>query len=237
VPSRFIFATTAGTILGWSADADPQRAVLKVDGSMAGAAYTGLAISEDDELLYAANFAAGRVDVFDGGFVPVTLDGDRFVDPEVPEGYSPFGVHAIDGRIFVAYAQVDPEEMHEEIGPGLGRVAIFATDGRFVDRFESTRSLNAPWGIALAPDEFGRFGGALLVGNFGDGRITAYDAGSYDLLGQLQSGEDEPIEIEGLWALAFGNDEMAGESDDLYFTAGPGDEMHGVFGEVAVRGE
>lgn len=238
-PSRFLFATLAGTILGWSPDsADPSSAVIVVDRSGSGTSYTGLAITDDAEApwLLAANFAGATIDVYTSDFTAIALEGDMFVDPELDHGYSPFGIHVVDGLVHVAYALRDPETGEEQTGAGLGQVAIFDTDGSFVAHFES-RSLDAPWGVAMAPDEFGKFGGALLVGNFGDGRINAYDPQSFAWLGALESGEGKPIEIDGLWAIAFGNDRMAGESDDLYFTAGPGDEMHGVFGEIAVEGE
>jgi len=235
VPSRFIFATTAGTILGWSADADnPRRATMMVDNSAAGAVYTGLAITTGAEpRLLAANFADATIDVFDADFTPVELGGEAFADPLLPDEFAPFGIQEIRGAVYVAYAMKDPDTMEEITGAGRGWVSVFdADDGMYVGRIEATDRLDAPWGLAIAPSDFGRFDDALLVGNFGDGRITAFDADDYQLLGQLETREGEAVAIDGLWAIAFGNDALAGESDELYFTAGPDEERHGVFGNI-----
>jgi uncharacterized protein (TIGR03118 family) len=237
-PSRFIFATTEGTLVGWSPESsDPRAAIVMVDNSMHGAVYTGLAIAESggNTMIYAANFAMGTVDVYDESFAPATAFGpDAFVDSQLPEGYRPFGIQTLDGLIYVAYALAN-EEGEEQAGAGLGIVSVFTPDGSCVARMASGGLLDAPWGFALAPESFGEFGGALLVGNFGDGRITAFDPESYEQLGQLEDENGMPIAIDGLWAIAFGNDRLAGDSDDLYFTAGPDEEMHGLFGEIEVE--
>jgi uncharacterized protein (TIGR03118 family) len=237
-PSRFVFATAGGALIGWSPDVDPRKGVIAVDGAMTGAAYTGLAILESGlgTMLYAADFANRQVDVYDEGFAPATgLAANAFVDPGMPQGYSPFGIQAVDGRIYVAYAlQSEDEPDEEEAGAGNGYVSVFGANGAFVARVASNGFLNAPWGITRAPSQFGPFGNAILIGNFGDGHITAIDAQTYQVLGQLESAPGTPIAIDGLWALSFGNDRMAGEADDLYFTAGPEEETHGIFGELHV---
>src|SRR5690606_6176702 len=155
------------------------------------------------------------------------------IDSGVPMGYSPFGVHVIDDVVYVAYALVDASTGQAARGTGNGVVSAFDLDGHFMARIGTDGLLDAPWGMAIAPEEFGQFGGALLVGNFGDGRITAFDAETYEELGQLELSEGRPIMIEGLWAIAFGNDMNAGDSDDLYFTAGIENEMGGLFGEIS----
>jgi uncharacterized protein (TIGR03118 family) len=236
-PSVLIFATLGGTLVGWSPDVDLHRGVVAVDNSASGASYTGLAIAKTDifgTLLYAANFAQGTVDMYDETFAPVYGMG-QFLDPTLPAGYAPFGIHAIGAKIYVAYA-LRGSSGDEEPGAGNGYVSVFDDTGEFIDRVASKGTLDAPWGLTLAPREFGAFGGALLVGNFGDGRITAFDATSFEMLGQLRGETGAPVAIPGLWALAFGNGNMAGEADDLYFTAGPDDETHGIFGEIAPAG-
>jgi uncharacterized protein (TIGR03118 family) len=242
--SRFIFATLEGTLIGWSPDStNPRTGVIVVDNFDQGAVYTGLAIAsmqvttEEEETLtmsriYAANFAGGMVEVYDEAWNPVVLGPDAFIDSGLPAGYSPFGIQEIDGTLYVAYAVVDPATGEAAPGLGNGIVSAFDINGTFQARVSTGGMLDAPWGMAMAPDSFGEFGGALLVGNFGDGHITALHAETYEQLGQLELEEGVPIEIEGLWAIAFGNDMMAGDSEDLYFTAGIEDEMHGLFGEI-----
>lgn len=237
VPAQLIFATEEGALVGWSPDLRPStEAVVAVEAPDEGSAYKGLAIAETDDgtFLYAANFEAGRIDVFDEDFAPIVLDDEAFVDPDLPENYVPFGIQTLEDRIYVTYAQADEDREDEVAGPGKGYVSVFEPDGTFIERVASQGTLNAPWGVVLAPESFGQFGGALLVGNFGDGRINAYDADSFEFLGQLEDARGEPIAIDGLWGLVFGNDEEAGSSRVLYFTAGPDDEEHGLFGRIEV---
>lgn len=233
--SRFIFATQTGVIAGWSPAVAATHAVAAVTN--ADAVYTGLAIAGDR--LYAADFLGARVDVFDGTFSAI-VDPDAFVDPKLPDGYAPFGIQNIGGTIFVAYAKQDEDEPDEEvIGQGLGFVDAFDTSGNFVRRVATRGQLNAPWGLALAPANFGRFSGDLLVGNFGDGEIHAYERysdGSYHHRGVLRNADNKPIAIEGLWALQFGKGQLVnnGPTNTLFFTAGPDDETHGLFGTITV---
>ncbi len=233
--SRFIFATQTGVIAGWSPAVNPTQAISAV--SRPGAVYTGLAIAGDR--LYAADFLGARVDVFDGGFNLVTMAGvSPFVDPKLPDGYAPFGIQNIGGTIFVAYAKQDEEAPDEEvIGHGLGFVDAFDTSGNLLGRVATRGQLNAPWGLALAPANFGRFSGDLLIGNFGDGEIHAYKQqsdGSYHHRGVLRNADNKPIAIEGLWAIQFGKGQLVnnGPTNTLFFTAGPDDETHGLFGTI-----
>jgi uncharacterized protein (TIGR03118 family) len=231
--SRFIFATQNGVIAGWSPAVDLTHAVAAVNNP--DAVYTGLAIAGDR--LYAADFLGARVDVFGGTFNPI-VNPDAFVDPKLPEGFAPFGIQSIGGTIFVAYAKQDEDEPDEEVpGQGLGIVDAFDTSGNMLGRVATRGQLNAPWGLALAPSDFGRFSGDLLVGNFGDGEINAYEPqpnGSYNHRGTLRGADNRPIAIEGLWALQFGKGQLVnnGPTNTLFFTAGPDDETHGLFGTI-----
>ena len=241
-PSRFMFATESGTIRGWNPSVPPPppstESFVVVDRSDVEANYKGLAIAStpDGDFIYAADFHNARVDVFDGGFNLVTNPG-AFVDPRIPHGFAPFGIQNIGGQIFLAYAKQDAEAEDEVAGQGLGFVDRFDTGGTFLGRVASRGQLNAPWGLALAPASFGRFGGDLLVGNFGDGKINAYAQrpnGTFAYRGALRGTDGEAIFIDGLWALGFGNDAAAGPAGTLFFTAGPDDEEHGLFGKIEV---
>lgn len=233
--SLFIFATEDGTISGWSPGVDRTHAILTVDNSTANpsAVYKGLALGQNGgaSFLYATNFRAGRIDVFDQHFAPATLAGS-FADPNLPAGFAPFGIRDIGGQLYVTYAKQDMDKHDDVAGPGNGFVDVFNTDGTLVRRLISNGALNSPWGLALAPSNFGTFSGDLLVGNFGDGRINAYDPTTGASLGQLDDMNGKPITIDGLWGLTFGNDANGGKSNVLYFTAGPGGEQHGLFGSL-----
>jgi uncharacterized protein (TIGR03118 family) len=230
--SRFLFDTQAGQILGWSSG---NAAVVAVDNSAKGALYDGLATLNDR--LYAADFHDARVDSFDSSFKPLTLP---FKDPKLPKGFAPFGIQALDGNVFVTYAQQDKTKKISVPGVGVGFVDEFTPDGVLVARVASQAKrgpLNAPWGLALAPSNFGAYSGDLLVGNFGNGRISAYQqlaSGKWVYKGQIRTADGKPIAIEGLWAIAFGNGASAGPTNDLYFLAGPSGEQHGLFGFIAV---
>jgi uncharacterized protein (TIGR03118 family) len=240
-PAAFLFASEDGTISGWSAKVPgpilSHDAVVVVDSSLAGAIYKGLAIAStpDGDFLYAADFHNGRVDVFDGDFNAAGAVG-AFVDPNLPSGFAPFGIQNIGGHIFVAYAKQDAEGKDEVQGPGLGYVSEFDAAGMFVARVASGGALNAPWGLAMAPAAgFGPVSGHLLVGNFGDGRINAYEAAApHTPKGPLRNKVGLPIAIDGLWGIAFGNGGAAGPTSVLYFTAGPQNETHGLFGSIKV---
>lgn len=229
--ARFIFAGIPGVISGWNGG-NPTQAIKMIDKS-ATSVYLGLAYATNagNSYIYAANFRAGRVDVFNSLWQEVMTMS--FTDPDLPAGYSPYNIQAIDNKLFVLYAKPGPDG-HEIKHPGFGIVSIFNTDGSFDRRFASNGQLNAPWGIAKAPATFYGSEGmsnTYLVGNFGDGRINAYNSdGAF--LGQLRA-HGEPLIIDGLWALSFApTSATAIDPNRLYFTAGPGHEEHGLFGYI-----
>jgi uncharacterized protein (TIGR03118 family) len=232
-PASFVFASEDGKIRAWrgGSAAALVTADLKDD-----AIYKGLAIANTSEgpRLYAADFHNARVDVFDGGWNDVTPTGS-FVDLELPEGYAPFGIQTIGGRIFVAYAKQDETAEDEEAGQGRGFVDAYDLAGNLVGRVVGHGQLDAPWGLALAPAGFGRFAGDLLVGNFGNGQINAYaetSPGVFEHRGTLRTADGKKLAIDGLWALEFGNAGNNGKPNQLFFTAGPDDESHGLFGTI-----
>jgi uncharacterized protein (TIGR03118 family) len=230
-PAHFIFDSEAGTITAWNAGT---QAV--TEATTPGAIYKGLAIASkaSTTMLYAANFHTGKIDVFDDSFAPVTVPGG-FVDPNLPAGFAPFNIQEIAGRLVVAYAQQDADAEDEVAGAGLGYVDVFDTSGHLLRRLVSQGALNAPWGLAIAPRHFGPFSGDLLVGNFGDGAINAYDPRTGAFRGTLENKDGNQIKVNGLWALRFGNG-VIGTPQTLLFTAGIGDEAHGLFGEIVARG-
>jgi uncharacterized protein (TIGR03118 family) len=229
-PARFIFDSEAGTITAWSAGTEAVTEATTPD-----AIYKGLAIATKGNatFLYAANFHAGTIDVFNDAFAPVTMPGG-FTDPQLPAGFAPFNVQEIAGRLVVAYAQQDADAEDEVAGPGLGYVDVFDASGHLLRRLISQGQLNAPWGLAVAPRHFGRFSGDLLVGNFGDGAINAYDPQTGNFRGALMNKDGNRILINGLWALRFGNG-VIGTPQTLLFTAGIADEAHGLFGAIVAR--
>jgi uncharacterized protein (TIGR03118 family) len=239
-PARFLFSTEGGQILGWNPAVAPDHAVVAADLSTVGTIYKGLAIAstERGDFLYAADFHNARVDVFDGTFNLVNEPG-AFVDPKLPNGYAPFGIQTIGRKIFVGYAKQDADREDEIGGPGLGFVDAFGLNGKFLGRVASHGALNAPWGLARAPAGYGPFGGDLLVGNFGNGRINAYEPqndGTYVRVDALRGANGKPLSIDGLWALQFGKGAPNnGPTDTLFFTAGPNDETHGLFGTVRAK--
>ena len=233
----FLFATEDGTILGWNPGVGGTSATIAVDKSAIpdsadGAVYKGLTLGSvgANNYLYASNFRSGSVDVFDGAFHQVTLAGS-FTDPNLPTGFAPFGIQNIGGQIFVTYAMQNASRHDDVKGPGNGFVDIFATDGTFVRRFASRGTLNSPWGLATSPSSFGNFHDDVLVGNFGDGRINAFNTDG-GFRGQLKSETNAPIVISGLWGLRFGNHGTASSPNTLYFAAGINDEQDGLFGSI-----
>jgi uncharacterized protein (TIGR03118 family) len=185
--------------------------------------------------LYATDFHNGKVDVFGTNFSPATLAGS-FTDPNIPAGFAPFNIQNLGGNLYVTYAKQDDDKEDDVRGEGNGFVDIYDTSGNLVTRLISNGPLNSPWGLTIAPASFGQFSGALLVGNFGNGAINAFTPTNGVLLGSLQDALGKPISIEGLWALTFGNGGMGGHPDVLYFTAGPADEEHGLFGSITWAG-
>ncbi|MBS1660598.1 MAG: TIGR03118 family protein [Bacteroidetes bacterium] len=246
--SNFLFVGVDGVLSGWNGAANTKALVIK--NNAATSSYTGLALASSGgaNYIYAANFRTGKIDVWDTTFASVSM---AFRDPGLPSGYAPFNIQAVGSWLYVMYAKVGPDG-RDQAGPGNGFVDIFTTDGAFVKRFASRGSLNAPWGVAMAPagflqshdmedddkshnsgrgghDDFDGSQPVILVGNFGDGRINVYTVdGSYQ--GQLQS-HNKTIVIDGLWALSFPPSTATTiDPNRLYFTAGPDKETDGVFG-------
>ena len=238
-PSLFIFATEDGTISGWNPNVKPTNAILAVDRSTvgAGAVYKGLTFgrSNGSDFIYATNFRFGSVEQFDANFHLVRSFTDKKLANTCPlpnQCYAPFGIQNIGGKLFVTFALQDAAHHDDASGAGHGFVDVFDTNGNLLQRLISHGHLNSPWGLALAPSNFGQFSKALLVGDFGDGLINAYDPNSGAFLGQLTNKRGAAIVIDGLWGLAFGNGASAGETDELFFTAGIGGEAHGLFGKI-----
>jgi uncharacterized protein (TIGR03118 family) len=234
-PALFMFVTEDGTISAWKRDVDPTHAVLKVDNSPA-AVYKGAAMALNNGVLYlyVADFRGGHVAVFDTNFSPVDLADGAFTDPEVPAGFAPFNVFNIDGRLFVTFAKQDAA-LHDDVaGPGNGFVDLFAPDGTLLMRLKHGPWLNSPWGIALAPDNFGKLSGQLLVGNFGSGQIATFDPDTGNFQGLMKGPKGKPITIDGLWGLGFGNGATAGPTNTLFFAAGINGEKDGLFGTLTL---
>ncbi len=230
----FVFATLEGQIASWSPSVDMTHAFTLVDNGTAGAGYTGLAmgVAATGNLLYAADFPLANVDVFDATYAATTTPGG-FIDPTLPAGYAPFGIQQAGGRVYVAYALQDSTGQAEVHGAGLGQVDVFDTQGTLLSRLVPAGGvLNAPWGMAIAPSTFGHFAGMLLVGNFGDGRINAFDPTTGAFQGALSNNDGTPIVIDGLWGLAFGNGLFSQPTSTLFYTAGPGGEAHGLYGRI-----
>jgi uncharacterized protein (TIGR03118 family) len=226
---NFLFVSEGGAIAGWRNALGTAAEILQSASNAnvyKGAAFATLS---GNSYLYSANFRNGSIDILKGQTGEPDLAGN-FTDPGLPNGYAPFNIQNLAGTMYVTYAVQDGAKHDEVAGAGLGIVDSFDTQGNFVARVATAGTLDAPWGLAIAPSSFGALAGALLVGNFGDGRINAFDVTSHNFLGQLAANDGTPLEIDGLWALAPGNGGGAGSSAALYFTAGPGDESHGLFG-------
>jgi len=230
--ATFIFDALDGTISAWNSSLVNAQTV--VDNSTTGASYTGLAIANNGtaNFVLAANFAANKIDVFDTKFASTKLNG-TFIDPTIPQGFAPFNVHVLNNQVYVMYAMQSPNGGPPTAGAGAGFVSIFDANGNFLNRAISAGNLNAPWGLALAPASFGTFGGTLLVGNFGDGTINAYDPSTFALKGQLQDATGKTLVNDRLWEILFGQN-GTGDPNTLYFSAGVNDEKGGLFGSIAV---
>jgi len=229
---NFLFVSEDGTISGWRGALGTSAETLQLAST--DNLYKGAAIGSvgGNTYLYAANFQSGRIDVLKGTAGAPDL-GATFVDPNLPSGYAPFNVQLLGGQLYVAYAVKDPYSPDEVGGAGLGIVDAFDLNGNLTGRVATAGALNAPWGLALAPSSWGSLAGKLLVGNFGDGTISAYDLATATFVGQLLDGTSNPLAIDGLWALMAGNNGNAGSSDRIYFTAGPNEEANGAFGVIA----
>jgi uncharacterized protein (TIGR03118 family) len=233
-PGRFIFAGEDGTISAWAPNVDLTNAILAVDNSARHSVYKGLALAANGQgnFLYAADFHNARVDVFDANFHRVVISAGAFVDPKLPAGYAPFGIQNLQGNLYVSYAKQDAAAHDDVAGRGLGLVDVFDANGKLIRRVATGGRLNAPWGLAMAPADFGRFSNALLVGNFGDGRISAFDARNGEFLGQLRGPDGHRLAISGLWGIAFGNGISSQPTGTLFFAAGLNDEADGLYGRI-----
>ena len=242
-PAVFIFVTEDGTISGWNPGVDRLNAKLVVDNSKKHAVYKGATIADADgkHYLYVANFHSGHVEVYDANFkwVKFSEEGEeheeherRFDDDRLPWGFAPFNVQAIGTNLYVTYAKQDSAKHDDVAGAGLGYVDVYSTKGRLRARLQHGWWLNSPWGVAMAPGEFGEFSHSLLVGNFGSGWIAGYNPVTGKFLGLVKNPDNSVLTIDGLWALSFGNGGSAGPLNTLYFSAGPNGEADGLFGTL-----
>jgi uncharacterized protein (TIGR03118 family) len=238
-PSIFMFATEDGTISGWNPGVDPANAFIAVDRSTVGqgAVYKGLATGQADgkDFIYAANFRFGTVEMFNAHFKLVKSFTDNQLANDCPfpnQCFAPFGIRNIGGRLYVTYALQKADKHDDQAGPGNGFVDVFDTEGHLLRRFASQGTLNSPWGLTPTPRDFGPFSNDLLVGNFGDGHINVFNPKTGAFLGQLPDQAGDPISINGLWGIDFGNGVNAGERDELFFASGLNDEANGLFGKI-----
>lgn len=231
--SEYVFVTENGTVSAWSPGVDLTHAILTVDNSTAGAVYKGAAIASrrHHAMLYAADFHNGRIDVFDANFVQAPHRRKAFRDATLPAGYAPFNVANVDGLLYVSYALQDGAAHDDVGGPRHGFVDVFDTAGTLVKRFASRGSLDSPWAMVVAPHDFGLFSDDVLVGNFGNGKISAFNRKGR-FMGFVVGNDAQPLEIDGLWGMAFGNGGQAGATNTLFFAAGPAGETHGLFGSL-----
>lgn len=231
-PASFLFATVDGTISAWTGASGTQAVQA---AAVPGAAYTGLALSASPfgPLLLAADFHDNRIDVFNSSFQKLDVAG-LFRDPSVPRDYAPFNVQVLGGSVYVTYAKQDKAKQFDVAGPGHGFVDKFTAYGTLERRIASRGSLNSPWGLVVAPESFGRFSGDLLVGNFGDGTIHAFDPATGRSRGTVTDTRGRTVRIDGLWGLITG-DAVAGGPDSIWFSAGPDDETHGLLGLLTAK--
>jgi uncharacterized protein (TIGR03118 family) len=238
-PAVFLFATEDGTIQGWNSGVNATTAIIEVDNSQVpnknyGAVYKGATIAEisGSEYILAANFRTGRIDVFDSNFKPVSIPEEAFHDDGIPRGFAPFNVQGVGPNIYVTFAQQDSAKHDPVGGAGLGFVVVFDGQGKNIAHLEHGDWFNAPWGVVLAPADFGEFSHALLVGNFRGGTIAAFNPRTGRSMGNVLNAAGSTVNIDGLWALAFGNGGASGPGSTLFFTAGPDNETNGLFGTL-----
>ena len=233
--ANFIFVTEDGVLSAWAGGADATQAFTQMDNS-GSAVYKGLALVVTPAVqLYAANFKSGGIDVFDSQFKPVTMTAGSFVDPKVPAGFAPFNIWNIGGKLYVTWAKQDANKKFDVAGVGNGYVSVFDSTGKLLLSLVAGGAgslLNSPWGLAMAPATYGKYANNLLVGNFGDGMINAYDATTGAYQGTLQDPTGNNIVLPGLWSLYVGNGGSGGDKDTVYFTAGPGGQKHGILGSI-----
>ena len=228
-PAAFLFASEDGAITGWNPGLGANAAIAPT-GSAAGSVYKGLAIDRTGDSLFAANFNSGMVEMYNSSFGLVKA----FTDTTLPTGYAPFNVSVINSMLYVTFALQDSAKHDDVAGPGNGFVDVFDLSGGGMKRLISHGDLNSPWGLQIAPSSFGPFAGDLLVGNFGDGMIDAYNATTGSFAGALRGTDGKPLSITDLWGLTVGNGSASGgDVNTLYFTAGLVDEGDGLFGSLS----
>jgi uncharacterized protein (TIGR03118 family) len=247
-PATVIFSSENGTIVGFNPAVDPNEGILEADLSQSGAVFKTLTAGSVNgaNYIYASDFHNGTVDVFNGQFQLVHLSGS-FTDPNIPAGFAPFGLKNVNGTLFVTYAKQDGARHDDVAGVGNGFIDEFTLSGNFIERFASQGLLNSPHGIAVAPDNFGQFSNALLVGNFGDSKVNAFNLNTGQFLGQLTDAHGNTLilnggfknesDTKGLWGLTFGDGQNGAATNSLFFAAGINDENDGLFGKVTVSGE
>jgi uncharacterized protein (TIGR03118 family) len=224
-PSQFIIVDQGGQVQGWNPSVDAGHAITAIDRSGAGSSFTGVSFLAERRLILVSDFAAGFVEMFDGGFNEV----GHFTDNSLPANYEPFNVRVLRGKVYVMFAERDPATGDEVHGAGLGAVDVFDHQGNLVKQLVAPGgALNAPWGIDMAPPGFGQFAGDLLIGNFGDGKINVYDPATGNQLGTLSDAGGNPLAIDGLWGI------KSGPGAQITFAAGPNDEQDGLIGTVSV---
>jgi len=230
-PTPFLFCTEDGTVSGWYAGSQAYVAINNNDGAV----YKGMAIAQVSGVnyLYVANFHAGTVETYNGSFTAHSFGSNAFVDTSIPAGFAPFNIQNIgNGKLVVTYAKQDAEKHDDVPGAGNGYIDVYDTSGNLQLRMAHVVFNNSPWGIVVAPQSFQGFGGDLLIGNFGSGGITAYNLSNGNFIGNMLNANDIPVQIDGLWALAFGNGDTGGPTNVLYFASGPYGEAHGIFGKI-----
>jgi len=231
-PSKYLFASEDGIVAGWNPAIDATNALITIDESALDAVFKGITIGLTPtgfRRLYVTDFHNGRVRIYDDDFALVTSFGGN----NLPAGFAPFNCAVLADELYVTFAkQLAPDNEDDEPGPGNGFVQVFDADGVFVRAVATAGPLNSPWGLALAPSNFGKFSNHLLVGNFGDGRINAFDQVLGTFLGGLQDNKKKPITIDGLWGLTFVPSATSQDHNVLFFAAGPEDEEHGLFGTI-----
>jgi uncharacterized protein (TIGR03118 family) len=231
-PARFIFATEDGQVCGWAPSVDLNNAICPV--MPPDTVYKGIALAtagDGSERLYVADFHNSKIDVYDATFTKITTMGS-FTDPHMPPNFGPFGIAALNGMVYVSYTKQDAAKHDDE--PGRGIVDIYDTEGNFMGRGAAQAGLNSPWGMVIAPMDFGHFGGRLLVSNFGDGTISAYDASDGNFLGLVRNADGTKFVRKGLWGIQFGNGFLDQPTNTLFFTAGPHHEGDGLYGRIDV---
>ncbi len=232
-PSEYVFVNEDGVISAWNISVDASNAIKVADNSADGAIYKGvtMGVADGNTFLYAADFHNGVINIFNSSFGKTTFAG-AFQDATLPAGYAPFNISNVGGKLYVSYAQQDAAKEDEVAGNGKGFVDVFTTKGVLVRRLAHGKFLNAPWAVTRAPSGFGSFSKRILVGNFGSGKIAAFNATNGKFVGMMTKRGGHAIQIDGLWGLAFGNGGQAGSSKTMFFAAGIGDEAHGLFGTL-----